>query len=265
MAAAVLALHLGAGRARADVVEPPPAHCPPGHTPRTGHEGPYCDPRPLPRECPPDYQPRVIRRERYCEPPPPRPCPPGSYWTSSGADHAYCRAAPSCDYCPSGQVCINASLCVRVLDQWPDRNVERVSGICHSESDCPEGERCLRTRRCDITDLVGRSGNGEAPSVASPPAGSAAPSAAPAPPESGAQPPPESSAPVGRASTGSGLEPPPAPAQPTRGCAGCEVGRAESAIGAWPVGVALLLLAVQRRRWKGGVWSSRSDGASRPC
>ena len=263
-AAVLLALGLGAGQARADVVEPPPAHCPPGHVPRTGHEGPYCQP-PLPRHCPPGYQPRVLRKEQYCEPPPLRPCPPGSYWTSSGPDNAYCRAGPSCDHCSSGQVCIDASLCVRVLGSWPARSVELVSGICHSESDCPEGEHCLRSRRCTMLDQLAASGGPDAQAVASPPAPSAALSAAPSPVDSGAQPPEFAPPPVARAAAGPPPEPTPAPAQPTRGCAGCEVGGDRPQEAAAALGVALLLLAVRRRRWKGGVWSSCSDAASRPC
>jgi hypothetical protein len=242
-------------------VEPTPAHCPPGYTPRTGHRGPYCEP-PLPRHCPPGHQPRVVGPEGYCEPPPLRPCPPGSYWTSSGPNQAYCQAGPACDYCSSGQVCIDASLCVRVLHPWPGRGRELVSGICHSESDCPEGEHCLRSRRCTMLDQL----SGEAvPPVAAPPAPSAVVAAAPGPPDSGAQPSTTSAAPVARTTAGPGPEPTPSPARPTRGCAGCEVGGVESHGAAWLLGVALLLLAMRCRRWKGGVWSNRCDAASRPC
>jgi hypothetical protein len=260
----LLGLGLEAGRARADVVMPPPAHCPPGYTPRTGHEGPYCKP-PLPRRCPPGHQPRVLRQEQYCEPPPLKPCPPGSFWTSSGPANAYCQAGPSCDYCAGGQVCVEASLCVRVLDQGRARNLELVSGICHAESDCPEGEHCVGTRRCAMADQLRASSGQDAQSVAPPPAPSEAPSAAPVPgtPDSGARPTREALTPVATSSAAPGPQPKPTPVRTTRGCAGCEVAPMPSQGAAWSLALAIALLAGRRGRRKGGMWSSRSDAASR--
>jgi hypothetical protein len=133
---------------------------------------------------------------------------------------------------------------VRVLDQRPTRAVEVVSGICHSERDCPEGEHCLGTRRCAMADQLGVSSGG-APSVAPPPASSEVASAAPLPgtPDSGAQP-----VPAAAANAGPEPQPTPAPARATRGCAGCEVARMESHGPAWSLALVISLWAMRRGR-----------------
>lgn len=137
--------------AAADVVRPPPTDCPPGHTPRTSHMGPYCEPPP-PAECPPGHVPSVYMSEAYCEPPPAEACPVGSRWVSRSATDVHCQGGWKCEAgsCPEGQTCRESSLCVTLIHPpWRGPSLEKVSGVCEGEAGCPEGESCVKAMRCD--------------------------------------------------------------------------------------------------------------------
>ncbi len=169
------ALQLLAASVMADAIAPPPRKCPRGYRPGSDHGGPYCAP-PLPR-CKKGYTPRVRRTHRYCEPPLPRckkghrprvagadaycepppkkPCPPGSYWTSSSRNDMYCHGGRWCETsCSKGYTCRRSSLCVRYRGgraRW-----EQVLGTCLLDSDCKKFARtefdsvyCRKGSRCD--------------------------------------------------------------------------------------------------------------------
>jgi hypothetical protein len=113
-----------------DVVWPPPEDCPPGHTPRTRHMLPYC------------------------EPPPPRPCPRGSFWMSFGPrpGESFC-ARRACDACPTAADCLDASLCIREREIPGGRSgslVEEVTGVCRRSGDCPTGGKCAYGKHCPL-------------------------------------------------------------------------------------------------------------------
>ena len=147
----VLALTLLPAASLADVVKPPPLVCPPGHTPRTGHGGPYCAP-PLRTDCAPGYEPRVQRTDAYCEPPPERPCPPGSMWRSTSATRTWCEGGSSCAErdCGENWTCREEGLCVTSEMRWRGQRYEVASRACTRDADCtgPE-ETCVVAKRCD--------------------------------------------------------------------------------------------------------------------
>ena len=134
--------------ATADVVRPPPARCPRGHTPATSHGGAYCRPPP-PRSCPAGHVPRVVERTAYCEPPPKEPCLPGSDWTSQSLQDTYCLAQASCaeGSCGDGATCVPTSFCLT----WTcfRCSMSRIVGTCKTSADCPKGVSCFREYRCD--------------------------------------------------------------------------------------------------------------------
>jgi len=138
------------GFARADVVMPPPDKCPDGHTPQTGHHGPYCQPPP-PESCPEGHTPKVVRDKAYCEPPADPPCPPGSYWTSTSATDTWCQAgwnANDAGECGMGYKPVESSLCVRFVPAHRF-GYEVVSKECASDADCTgKEESCKKANRC---------------------------------------------------------------------------------------------------------------------
>ena len=136
--------------ASADVVMPPPDDCPGGTTPRTGHNGPYCQP-PAPTDCPPGHVGKVHMTHAYCDPPPAEPCPTGSRWTSTSATDGYCRGGWPCEIhqCAEGNTCKESSLCVQEIRMFRAGSYEKASGTCAADADCPEGESCVTKKRCD--------------------------------------------------------------------------------------------------------------------
>lgn len=238
--------------ALADVVRPPPASCPPQHTPQTGHHGPYCQPPP-PENCPAGHLPRVIRADAYCEPPPQLPCPQGSHWTSTSADDVYCHGGARCEErdCSGDSTCRKTSLCVREVPYRRFGHYEVVLGTCSTDADCRERTKCVAASRCDLDTKRFH------PKGVSNPAAKG-PVSSPAPPQQSATPM------LGTATTAPGVtvipDPSgPAPADPGAqspagsgpgsGCASCSLGAAGPTAPAFEA-VFLLLLAVLRRRNK---------------
>ncbi len=218
---------LGPGGALADVVMPPPASCPPGHTPQTGHEGPYCQPPP-PASCPDGHTPKVYRDHAYCEPPADPPCPPGSYHQSRSAADTWCQAgwnAPEGGECSMGYKPIESGLCLTFVP-WGRMGYHRASGTCESDADCTgKDESCEEAVRCVPVPLP-------APPTPKPP------------PTEGEQ---ATAAPV-PATPGATAEPEPEDDEP--GKARCAVGDPAAGPAAAPLGAlaALAALLVARRR-----------------
>ena len=235
----------------ADVVRPPPRNCPKGYRPGTSHSGPYCAPPP-PR-CKKGHKPRVIRARAYCEPPPAKPCPAGSFWTSSSKTQTYCRGGNPCANYPCYQkdwTCRETSLCVHVVRMFRAGYYEVAYGTCKTDADCkgykdPGGEeiKCVTVKRCDPNKKRG-----------------AKPGAKPEPPAKKPEPPAKKSEPPAKKSEPPAKKPEP-PAKKTKpdqktgtppsvtksgGCAGCALTSAPAPRG-WPL-ILLLMLALLRRR-----------------
>jgi hypothetical protein len=211
-----LALLLHATVAQADVAAAPEPSCPPGTTPRSDHYGAYCQPPP-PTSCPPGHLSRTTRDQAYCEPPPSVPCPRGSYWSSSSATDASCRAHRRCDQSPCSDAgeCVDTAFCV-VEERDSRRISERVTGSCEGDAVCSGEARCVRAARCT--------------------------------PRGASSPPRESPSPSGTPSPGASSEPGgvggPAPSD-SRGCSGYQLG----AVGGGAVALALVAaFALVRRR-----------------
>lgn len=136
---------------------PPLPTCKKGHTPRVRRTFAYCEPPP-PR-CPEGHRPRVIQSDAYCEPPPAKPCPTGSFWTSSSRTETFCRGGvhctPSYPCHPRGTTCRESSLCIHHVSSSRRSYYERVHGPCKTDADCKVHEkpylqvRCVKSRRCD--------------------------------------------------------------------------------------------------------------------
>ncbi len=223
--------------ARADLVRPPPADCPPNTTPRSGHGGPHCEPPP-PTNCPTHHKPRVYHANAYCEPPPDKPCPTGSFYTSRSTTDTYCQAGRKCDQSPCsnpGHTCRDTSLCMKPRYGPGRRSFQIVSKTCSTTADCGEKEKCVTGKLCDRDVKRGpTSGLPEATPTAAP--ATEGPSI-PTPPRPTESPPPA---------------PPPSPKgapSTANGCAGCALGSGgpTAALAGWLL-LAMTALGCRRRQ-----------------
>lgn len=215
-----------AGVAHADVVPPGPPDCPDGHEATSDHGGPYCRP-PLPTNCPPEHLPRVRRTAAYCEPPPEEPCPPGSAWTSDSATDLYCLGGYRCTTdadCVGEGACVEADLCITLIQQFRAGSYEVVHGLCSDGCDGDE-RTCVKAKRCEPKTKRVASSPDKAKPVARPEAES--------PDSTGSAPPADV-----------GVEVP--AAKPSGGCGSCVTGGGTGSAG-WLAALAGVWLLRRRR------------------
>lgn len=229
------------GVAAADVVRGPPESCPPGHEAVSSHRGSFCEPPP-PANCPPEHLPKVYRTLAYCEPPPLEACPPGSFYASKSPTDTYCVAGEECTLqadCGGGE-CIDTSFCIRWEYPGGRHRLAVAAGSCAGGQVCPDGQDCVKARRCERTTKRVAS----SPSAAVPVEPTAVPTVPP--PATGA---PANGEPSASPRSGASSSP------KKTGCAGCTMGGSRGGAGAVALAAAVSLLGLarcRRRRVGGG-------------